>query len=91
MSPIVITYIGFVVAILILTWGVMELTRRYWRRQRADTRSLDPDTWVPLKPTPADLLEGPALHADEVEGRALLERRTRAQQNGHYTESKKNL
>src|SRR5579883_925955 len=43
----VITYIGFVVAILILLWGVLIVSRRYlWR---GTSRPESADVWIPLK------------------------------------------
>lgn len=90
MSPMIVTYIGFVVAILILLWGVLVVSRRYWWRGNVRRRA---DVWIPLKPEGLQALDEPE-QADEEESdkEALnLDFRARAQQNGHYSESKKSL
>ena len=90
MSPMVATYIGFVVAILILLWGVFIISRRYlWRgKTRAETM----DAWIPLKADDVSTPGGPSPdgrgHNDETFN---IDLHTRAQQNGHYSESKKSL
>jgi hypothetical protein len=92
MDPRLVEYIGFVVAALILGWAVAELNRRYFRQRKVD---IDPlSTWVKLDSTHTDnaeeslLGEGTAEDQDETPERSL---HTRAQQNGHHSESKKIL
>jgi hypothetical protein len=46
MDPVVVQYLGFVVAALILIWAVIEMGRRYSRRKKAGAEALT--TWVPL-------------------------------------------
>jgi hypothetical protein len=84
MSPIFVTYIGFFVAALILVWAVFEMSRRLYRRRKVDARMMN--SWAPLKPSsPAPL---PSDREDEEKPR--LNHHPRSQQNGHYSESKKN-
>ena len=92
MDPRLVEYIGFVVAALILGWAVVELNRRYFRQRKVD---IDPlSTWVKLDSAHADnaeeslLGEGTAEDQEETPERSL---HTRAQQNGHHSESKKIL
>ena len=93
MSPIIVTYFGFVVAALILIWGVAVLSRRYSGRRKADTNA--PNTWVPLRPSvPArpDIMRDPIVSPDDDQDEtANSDLHTRAKQNGHYSESKKPL
>ena len=92
MSSIIVGYLGFVVAALILIWAAFELTRRY-NRKKMSAKNLN--TWVKLDATPLDSIEEPLpLAADEdgdedEEETAQQSLRTRAKQNGHYSESKK--
>jgi len=92
MSPVFVTYIGFVVAALILSWGLFVVGKRYFvRRRNVSSRLMN--TWVPLKPTivesPEDSL--PDIDEDDQEEDSRADLHTRSQQNGHYSESKKML
>lgn len=49
MDPVVVQYLGFVVAALILIWAVIEMSRRYSRQKKAGSEALT--TWVPLDTT----------------------------------------
>jgi hypothetical protein len=49
MDPVVVQYLGFVVAALILIWAVIEMSRRYSRRKKAGAEALT--TWVPMDTT----------------------------------------
>ena len=84
MSPILITYMGFFVAALILAWAVFEMSRRLYRRRKVNAKVMN--TWAPLQPT------SPAPSSSEKEGeeKPRLNHHSRSQQNGHYSESKKN-
>ncbi len=87
-------YVGFIVAALILTWAVIEINRRYFRRRRVDVRSIN--TWVHLDTGQPDATEEglPASDDDEDTGTdnsGDQDLQTRARQNGHYSESKKPL
>lgn len=84
MNPISITYIGIIVAILIIAWSIFEITRRT-RRKKSTTSQ---DTWVPLKPHPIDLLEDPTLDTNDPN---VLDQQTHIRQNGHYSQQKKNI
>ncbi len=89
MTPVVVTYIGFVVAALILLWGVFVVGRRYFvPGRKAGRKKLD--AWVPLKTTatesPEDSFDLDENDQDE-DSRADLP--SRARQNGHYSGSKK--
>ena len=90
MTPVVVTYIGFVVAILILLWGLFVVGKRYFVRRR-DGSSKDMNAWVPLKTTATESPEDSFTDLDEDDqdegSRADLP--TRARQNGHYSGSKK--
>ena len=82
MHPILITYIGFFVAGLILLWAAFEMGRRFYRRRKVNAKAMN--TWAPLQP--------PVPSSPEKEGEAKprLNHHSRSQQNGHYSESKKN-
>jgi hypothetical protein len=90
MSPVVVTYIGFVVAILILLWGLFVVGKRYFVRRR-DVSSKNMGAWVPLKTTATESPEDSFTDLDEDDqdegSRADLP--ARARQNGHYSGSKK--
>ena len=102
MNFILATYLGLVVAIFILVWAVVELTRRYvhmGRKSRAIKTSRisrikrkDLDIWVPLVPDPADLLEDPFFHPTSTNQlKRDLQRRAKhngqSRQSGYYSES----
>ncbi len=90
MDQTVIEYIGFVVAALILGWAVIELNRRYFRHRQ---KNLEP-TWVKFDSTRVDEGEEFSPGEDTDDGRENAPEaglHTRAQQNGHYSESKKIL
>jgi len=92
MSPTVVTYIGFVVAVLILVWGLVVVGRRYFvRKRKADSGLMD--AWVPLKATAIETSEDAFSDADDddQEESSRGDHHTRAQQNGHYSESKNKL
>ena len=92
MDPRLVEYIGFVVAALILCWAAVELNRRYFRQRKVD---LDPlSTWVKLDSTHTDNAEEslPGVGTDEDQEETPEQSlHTRAQQNGHQSESKKIL
>jgi hypothetical protein len=84
MTPVVVTYIGFVVAVLILLWGMFVVGKRYFVRRR-DVNSKTMDAWVPLKTTATESPEASFADLDEDDqdegSRANLS--ARARQNGH--------
>ena len=89
MSPTLVTYLGFVVAVFILVWGVLELGQRWYGRRRIRRQAMN--TWVPLNPTSVDrdAIEDPLSVANNDEENSQRDIHSRAQQNGHYSESKK--
>jgi hypothetical protein len=92
MNPTLIEYLGFVVAALILGWAIIEISRRYFRQRRVDSKPLN--TWVTLDSTFEDDIEKslPDEESDE-ETESVLEAKIqiRAQHNGYHSESKKLL
>src|SRR5579883_23837 len=84
----IITYIGFVVAALILIWAVYELARRY-DRKRFNAR--DASTWVRFDATSVNEDEALPVEVGDEDGEEPVEQslHNRAKQNGHYSESKK--
>ena len=84
MNPILITYIGFFVAALILLWAVFEMGRRFYRHRKVNAKVMN--TWAPLQPSS----HAPSSPEKEGEEKPRLNHHSRSQQNGHYSESKKN-
>lgn len=92
MNPTLIEYLGFVVAALILVWAIIEISRRYFRQRRVDSKPLN--TWVKLDSTLEDDIEKslPDEESDEeTESIPEANIQIRAQHNGYYSESKKLL
>jgi hypothetical protein len=92
MDTTLVEYIGFVVAALILGWAVAELNRRYFRQRRSDLEPLK--TWVRLDSTRVDEIEEPLQDEDSDEDLEEADEpdiHSRAQQNGHHSQSKKLL
>jgi hypothetical protein len=95
MDITVLRYIVFIVAALILIWAAFEVRSRLVRRRKQDVRALN--TWVKLDArTVAQNIEEsrplPMEENDEQEEPGdQADVHSRAQQNGHYTPSKKTL
>jgi hypothetical protein len=92
MDPMVVEYIGIVVAALILGWAVVELNRRYFRQRKQDVEALN--TWIKIDSTRvSDVNVDELLPGEDGEREYAPEPdiHTRAQQNGHYSESTKPL
>ena len=89
MNSIAVQYAGFIVAALILIWGVIEINRRYLRRRKMDPRSLK--TWVQLDTSQPNAHEEgqPAAIEEDTIDNSEQDMQTRARQNGHYSESKR--
>ena len=95
MNHTLVTYLAFVVAVLIITWAIVEMSRRYSRTHRRsstrNTPSSSLDQWVTLKTTSPD---DDGAFPDAIEDAAdtsnlpSSETQTRAKQNGHYSQSK---
>lgn len=94
MDLMVVEYIGIVVAALILGWAVVELNRRYFRLRKQEMKGLN--AWIKIDSTRAsdvnvdELLPGEDSDSDR-EDASDPNIHTRAQQNGHYSESTKPL
>lgn len=83
-----VQYAGFIVAALIIIWGVIEINRRYFSRRKMDARSLN--TWVHLDANKPDAPEDTSPASDdEAPDDSEHDIQTRARQNGHYSESKR--
>ncbi|GAC1398701.1 MAG: hypothetical protein NVSMB49_07260 [Ktedonobacteraceae bacterium] len=91
MNPTLVTFIGFVVVVLILMWAALEITRRYIRQRHAHEKARD--TWLTVKPTPPKSAEESfsEQHNEEDENTTENDPRKRFKQNGHYSQSKKPL
>lgn len=91
MDPTVVQYIGFGVVILILIWATVEMSRRYSRHKKIGMQALD--LWVKMDSSRTAPTEEPPPDIDTEEREESPEENihTRAQQNGHYSESKKPL
>jgi len=94
--PTIWTYLGFVVALLILIWAILEMRSRLTRTRGKNTKVETIKSWIRLDSTAKDALqEEPLLPAEEdneeQEEKSDQDLHTRAQQNGHYSESKKLL
>jgi len=91
MSPTLVTFLGFVVAVLIIMWAVLELIRRYTRQKKAATQARN--AWVMVKPTPPNIIDkvSPQSQDEESKGITDVELHKRSKQNGHYSQSKKPL
>ncbi len=92
MDLAVIRYVVLVVAALILIWTILEMRWRLLRKSR--TRRVG--TWIDFETStayPADerplAIEDEDAAAPDAEARQDLH--ARAQQNGHYSRSKKTL
>lgn len=89
MNSSAIQYAGFIVAALIITWGVIVINRRYFERRKMDARSLK--TWVHLDATQPDApqeVRSTTTEEDKTDS-SEQDMQTRARQNGHYSESKR--
>jgi hypothetical protein len=91
MDPSLVQYLGFLVAVLIIIWGIVELGRRHSRREKVSAKAIN--NWVKFDPHRKDAVEETLPEADnyDQEEKAEADMRARAQQNGHYSESKKLL
>jgi hypothetical protein len=89
MNDLTLKYLAFVVAASILIWGVLELNRRLYRRNKIDPNP--PTTWIKLDAANQDVVEevSPDEENDDQEETPASDIRIRAQQNGHHSESKK--
>jgi len=92
MYPTLIEYLGFVIAALILGWAIIEISRRYFRQRRVDSKPLN--TRVKLDSTIEGVIDKPLLDEESDEEEESVSKaniQIRAQHNGYYSESKKLL
>lgn len=92
MNPMLYEYLGFVVAALILGWAVYEISRRFFRQRKVDTKTMN--AWVKLDSTFEGDIEKalPDEEAEEAEESVPESNiQIRAQHNGYHSESKKLL
>jgi hypothetical protein len=94
--PAIWTYLGFVVALLILIWAILEMRSRLTRTRRQKMKAETLSTWARLDSAAADVAQEEPLPLPEEDNEDQQEIpgqgfHTRAQQNGHYSESKKLL
>lgn len=92
MSPSLYEYLGFVVAAVILSWAIFEISRRYFHQRKVDTKPSK--TWVKLDSTFEGDIEKalPDEESNEVEESVPKSNiQIRAQHNGYHSESKKLL
>ncbi len=80
----ILLWSGFGVAALILLWAGFEIVRRVVRRRGSSSRAVS--TWVPLQSSVDFRRESDHSRDEDVE---LHEARAKAQQNGHYSSSKR--
>jgi hypothetical protein len=92
MDPAALPYLGFIVAALILMWGVMELSKRYSRHQKTGVGALDHLVQLDItrRNEPEESLPDSVLENQEEDPEPGIHD-TRAKQNGHYSESKKRI
>jgi hypothetical protein len=82
MNELTWKYLAFVVAASILIWGMLELNKRLYRRNKIDQQS----SWVNLDANKQEETEDE--EPDEQDESAEGELRIRAQQNGHHSKTK---
>ena len=89
MDDLTLRYIAFVVAALILIWGVIQLNQRLQRSRKGSPKELD--TWIKLDSASPDTIEDlpPGVDSDDQEEAPEADIHMRARQNGHHSESKK--
>jgi hypothetical protein len=92
MNPMLVEYLGFVVAALILAWAMIEMSRRYFRQRKVESKPLN--TWVKFDSTFEDDLDKSVAGEESDEQEESVSKANihmRAQQNGYHSESKKLL
>jgi len=93
MDPMVVTYIGFFVAVMIIIWAALEFRSRLTRFNNLEDKRRD--IWVKLDPKLGPSLPDeppPVVSSDEQEDEQEEEpeqdMRARAKQNGHHSGTK---
>jgi hypothetical protein len=89
MDDLTLRYIAFIVAVLILIWGVIQLNQRLQRSRKSEPKELN--TWTRLDAASPDTIEDPSPDVDyyDQEEAPDADIHVRAKQNGHHSESKK--
>ena len=89
MDDLTLRYIAFVVAVLILIWGVIQLNQRLQRSRKGKPKELN--TWTKFDAASSDAIEdlSPGFDYDDQEETPEADIHIRAKQNGHHSESKK--
>jgi hypothetical protein len=89
MDDLTLRYIAFVVAVLILIWGVIQLNQRLQRGRKGSQKELS--TWTRFDAASPDAIEdlSPDVDYDDQEKTPDADIHVRAKQNGHHSESKK--
>ena len=89
MDDLTLRYIAFVVAALILIWGVIQLNQRFQRGRKGGPKELN--TWIKLDSASPDTIEDlpPDVDYHDQEETPGADIHIRAKQNGHHSESKK--
>jgi len=89
MDDLTLRYIAFVVAILILIWGVIQLNQRLQHSRKGEPKELN--AWTRLDAASSDTIEDPSPDVDYDEQVEVSEAdfHMRAKQNGYHSESKK--
>ncbi len=89
MDIVVVQYVAFIVAALILIWAVIEINKRLYRRDKSNRGSTN--DWVELDTrnpeARKELLAGDRpTTREEVESDSEADVRMRSKQNGHHLE-----
>ena len=89
MDDLTLRYIAFVVAVLILIWGVIQLNQRLQRSRKGKPKELN--TWTRFDAASPDTIEdlSPDVDYDDQVETPDADIHVRAKQNGHHSESKK--
>jgi hypothetical protein len=82
MNDVTWKYLAFVVAVSILIWGVLELSKRLYRQGKGDPTS--PTTWIKLDAEQEDVEDEEHNDREETPESDL---KIRAQQNGHHSKT----
>ncbi len=88
MDPTILTYIGFIVAVIIIIWAALELRSRLIRYTDMQAKN----TWIRLDPRRRDVPSEEPLplpgESDEEQEEHPQDIHLRARQNGHHSGSK---
>jgi len=89
MDDLTLRYIAFVVAVLILVWGVIQLNQRLQRSRKGEPKELN--TWTRLDAARPDTIEdlSPDVDYNDQEETPEADFHMRAKQNGYHSKSKK--